>query len=341
MSNFISLYSGAGGMDLGFVRAGFVPTWANEIDPLAAKTYDEFFDGHSATCGDLLGQLWQLDGVSADLVIGGPPCQGFSVAGRMDPSDPRSLHVRHFLQVVEKVRPRAFVMENVKALAVNDRWEETRNWLRARADELGYDTRLYLLNASHFDVPQARERMFLVGLATGLRHVAPPPVTVQSPPTVRSILATLPAVGSAGNVGICPAKVSLARRPVLRRSPYAGLLLNGQGRVLDLDAPALTLPATMGGNRTPVIDQRALDTGQPNWILGYHQHLMNGGAPMSTAPAFLRRLTVEEAAALQTFPNNSIWHGSQSAVFRQIGNAVPPNLAYHVAVAIRTSLDNA
>ncbi|MDA8210195.1 MAG: DNA (cytosine-5-)-methyltransferase [Actinomycetota bacterium] len=344
---FISLYSGAGGMDLGFARAGFVPRWANDIDPFAVKTYNSAFSGdglgdtslaHQSTCGDILGQLWQLDGVEADLVIGGPPCQGFSVAGKMDPEDPRSMHVRHFMDVVEKVRPRAFVMENVKSLAVNPRWSGTRAVLIERAEQLGYSTRMHVLNSSHFDVPQTRERMFLVGLLTGMAHADPSPVTAHNPPTVRQLLASLPPLGEPGNAGGCPARITLAKRPVLRRSPYAGLLFNGKGRVLNLDAPAPTLPATMGGNRTPIIDQRALEDGKPDWILEYHDHLMRGGKPLASAPPFLRRLTVEEAAAIQTFPPTMVWHGAQTAIFRQIGNAVPPNLAYHVALAVKASL---
>ncbi len=346
---FVSVYSGCGGMDLGFARAGFTPLWANDIDPLAIKTYNSAFSGqgpasvgisHQAACGDLLSEIWQLDGIHADLVIGGPPCQGFSVAGKMDPDDPRSLHVRHFLDIVEKVRPRAFVMENVKALAQNRRWAEVRGLLFDRAEVLGFETRMYVLNSSHFDVPQTRERMFLIGLAHGLNHVEPVPVSAERPPTVRSLLAKLPSFGQPGNLGACPARVTLAKYPVLRRSPYAGLLFNGKGRALNLDVPAPTLPATMGGNSTPIIDQHALETGNPDWILQYHNHLMSGGAPLNTAPQFLRRLTVEEAAAIQTFPPNMVWHGAQTAVFRQIGNAVPPNLAYHVALALKASLDS-
>jgi DNA (cytosine-5)-methyltransferase 1 len=94
----------------------------------------------------------------------------------------------------------------------------------------------------------------------------------------------------------------------------------------------------MGGNRTPIIDQKHLEGGGQSWIEIYHTHLWKGGKPASTAPPFLRRLTVEEAAALQTFPRGMHWAGTQSAQFRQIGNAVPPSLSYHVAVALRDSL---
>ena len=124
---FVSLYSGAGGLDLGFMAAGFVPMFANDINPRAMDTHRAVTGmlGYSpvAVTGDLNEHLRDLpDPGSAAIVIGGPPCQGFSVAGHMDPADPRSRCVHDFLDVVDRLRPRAFVMENVKALAVNSRW---------------------------------------------------------------------------------------------------------------------------------------------------------------------------------------------------------------------------
>jgi DNA (cytosine-5)-methyltransferase 1 len=333
---FLSLYSGAGGLDLGFSRAGFEPVWANDIDPVAAETYRRNL-GHECTSGDV--KKLEVPGAgAADLVIGGPPCQGFSVAGHMDPDDPRSQHVRYFLAVVHHAQPRVFVMENVKALAVNRRWTPLLASLRDDAEALGYTTTLLLLNASHFGVPQARERMFLVGVREG-GAVLPEPDTADSPPTVGETLRSLPAYGTPGNDKLCTAAITPAVRPVLRRSPYAGMLFNGKGRCLNLDAPAGTLPASMGGNRTPVIDQEQLENGGSCWIESYHADLWAGGDPIDAIPSRLRRLTVQEAAALQTFPSDWEFEGTQSAQFRQIGNAVPPELARHVALAVRRALD--
>lgn len=273
----------------------------------------------------------------ADLVIGGPPCQGFSVAGRMDPNDPRSRHVFDFLGLVAKVKPRAFVMENVAALARNKRWSDIISNLKALAT-LEYKVELVVLNASHWGVPQARERMFLVGVPLdGPDFQLGEPPTVDSPPTVRSTFSLLPRVGEVGNDSLCTAIITLAKSPVLRRSPYAGMLFNGQGRVMGLDRPAPTLPATMGGNRTPIVDDGELYDNEQSWIVGYHHKLfVDGESSLSKLPreARLRRITVEEAAALQTFPKDVAWQGAQSARFRQIGNAVPPKLAYHVASAV-------
>ena len=147
-------------------------------------------------------------------------------------------------------------------------------------------------------------------------------------------------MGKPGNDSLCTAKVTPAKKPVLRRSPFAGMLFNGQGRPLDLERPALTLPASMGGNRTPIVDQHQLERRGESWVIDYHEHLWNGGDPVARVPDHLRRLTVEEAAAIQTFPRGMHHGGRQSAQYRQIGNAVPPKLAEQVAKAIVRSLSN-
>lgn len=339
----VSLFSGAGGLDIGFAAAGFRPVWANDIDPVAVATYNRLFDGHGRTGGIRHGGELRRDVPgkgAADLVIGGPPCQGFSVAGKMNPDDPRSRHVWDFLDVVERVEPRAWCMENVKALARNRRWTTLLDGLIDRGEQIGdgYRVTLLVLNSSHYGVPQARERMFLIGMANGA-EVVPQPTTEHAPPSVGDVLALLPPYGEPGNDTACPAKVTAARKPVLRLSPYAGMLFNGQGRPLNLDVPAPTLPASMGGNRTPIIDQEQLDGAGEPWVVEYHRRLWTERKPpLRRVPVRLRRLTVEEAAAIQTFPPEVEWEGTLGQKFRQIGNAVPPGLAYHVALAIRRAL---
>ena len=335
----VSVYSGCGGLDIGFRWAGFEPIWANDIDRVALETYQSVLPGHPAVAGDISTLADRPSVGDADVVIGGPPCQGFSVAGRMDPTDPRSRHVWTFLDVVEEVRPRAFVMENVKALAMNRRWTGLLDGLMTRAEDLGFEPRLYVLNAADFGVPQARERMFLVGIRPGEgTHVVPEAHTAMCQPTLRTALRSLPPYGQTGNDTICAAKITIAKAPVLRRSPWAGMLFNGAGRPMNLDRPAPTLPASMGGNKTPIIDQAQLDTGAEPWVVNYHAHLWRGGTPRKRVPGRLRRITVEEAAAIQTFPARMRWAGPQSARYRQIGNAVPPELAYQVALALRNAL---
>lgn len=332
----ISLYSGAGGLDLGFINAGYEVVWANDADPFAVQTYNANVGEH-AVCGDVLEVL--TPAISTDVVIGGPPCQGFSVIGRMRSDDPRSRHVFHFLKVVEQLRPRAFVMENVKSLGANPRWEPLRAQLRDRAAGLGYTTGLMVLNAAHYGVPQARERMFFVGVADGPAPAAPATTTRDAPPTVREALALLPRFGERGNDTMTGARVVPTREPVMRPTAHQGsLLFNGSGRPLHLDRPAKTLPASMGGNATPIIDQDELDCGAEPWVVEYHRHLANGGEPLDVAPERLRRLTVEECGVLQSFPVGFKFQGPRVAQYRQVGNAVPPRLAYAVAAALLPAL---
>ena len=343
LGTFVSVYAGAGGMDLGFALAGFAPVWANDFDANAMATHQRVFERLADERPHLASRTWSevtgsiLDLPPHDLVIGGPPCQGFSVAGKMDPTDHRSEHVFHFFEVVEHIAPTAFVMENVKALYENRRWAPIRTALLERAHQLGYETRLMCLDASHFGVPQARERMFLIGIR-GKTPLEPTPTTLECRPTVRQALIQLPGIGELGNHNLCTAKITPARSPVMRKSPFAGMLFNGAGRPLDLDAPSLTLAASMGGNKTPIIDQESLQSGSTPWVVGYHKRLVNGGKPVKMIPKRLRRLSVQEAAALQSFPTGMEWAGTQSSQYRQIGNAVPPRLALAVADAVKATL---
>lgn len=345
----VSVFSGAGGLDLGFTQAGFASIYATDIDVDSMATYaawkteevskrPELYEGgHTIEVADIK-DLKALP-AKADVVIGGPPCQGFSVAGRMDPSDPRSQRVWDFFRVVDKVQPRAFVMENVPALAENTRWTNIKVGMMAAAHSMGYATSLHILDASHYGVPQARRRMFFIGIKADEAVAAPKPTTEKMPPPAWLALDSLPPWGTPGNDTVCSAKVVPAKNPVLRKSPYAGMLFNGQGRPMDIHKPSLTIPATMGGNRTPIIDQHQLVAGGNNWAEEYHADLMTGTPPLSdSVPSRMRRITVEEAAALQSFPQGMHWAGEQTSQYHQIGNAVPPKLAFHVAMKLRLAL---
>jgi DNA (cytosine-5)-methyltransferase 1 len=257
----------------------------------------------------------------------------------MDPDDPRSALTWEFVRLVGRLRPGAFVMENVKALAVLKRWQAVRSRLLADLAELGYEVQVHLLDARSYGVPQGRQRVFFVGTDAGLPPVRSVPPTVGRPPTSGEVLRRLPPPGVAPNLGVCGAKVVPARRPELRRSPFAGMLFNGQGRPIDLRSAVNTLPASMGGNRTPIVDEGELREGLPSWIIEYHAHLQGGGAPLAKAPDRLRRITVTEAALLQAFPPEFRFEGKQNSQYTQIGNAVPPALAEAVAARVLQALN--
>lgn len=336
----ISLFTGAGGMDVGFQAAGFEVVWANEIMPHAAKTYELNHADGIMRCGDLLGFMDDLPPPgSVDCVFGGPPCQGFSVAGKMDHEDERSQLVYRFMDVVERTAPGVFVMENVKALATLSKFVHVRNALVRKAQELGYDANFHILNSKDYGVPQSRERMFFIGFKEnlGIKFGSSRfEKYMQEPKPLRRILLELGPAGTPGNPKTCNAKITIAATPVMRRSPYAGMMFNGLGRPVKLDGVSCTLPASMGGNKTPIIDEGFLFHGKENWIENYHARLWRGEPPlgMDDAPDDLRRMTLREAALIQTFPDDYQFAGPISSQYTQIGNAVPCGLAEAVACAV-------
>jgi len=342
----ISLYSGAGGFDIGFRRAGFEVVWANDYNKNACESYAKNIGDH-IRCGDInqyLDEIAEIEDV--DLVVGGPPCQGFSVAGKMDPNDPRSKHVWTFTDVVEMLEPKAFVMENVKALGKLTKWAPLRKALLERFRDLGYSTNYIVLNATEFDVPQSRERVFFIGFK-GNSMIIPDLEKMLEPykkqaKTVRETFSILDRAGTGNNKSLCKAKITITAKPVLRKSPYAGMLFNGLGRPVRIDGYCATLPASMGGNKTPIIDNEELYQGKEAWVKEYHSKLRAGepALPYQEAPKRLRRLTVEEAALIQTFPPDYEFCGSQSSRFTQIGNAVPCNLAYNIGRLMMDCLTN-
>ncbi len=341
----LSLFSGAGGLDIGVKRNGFEIIWANDIDRDSCETYRINIGDH-IYCGDIneIKNTLFRENETLDLIFGGPPCQGFSVAGKMNPDDPRSQHIWTFVEIVKKCQPRAFLMENVKALAEIKRWEPIRNELIIAFRNAGYMVNFVILNSSDFNVPQSRERVFFIGF-NGNSNIIPDLGRMIEPykrksPTVREALSILDKAGTGNNRNTCNAKITIAPNPIMRKSPYAGMLFNGLGRPVKIDGFCSTLPATMGGNKTPIIDEEALYNRQENWIESYHKSIIEGTDPFryQDAPKRLRRLTLQEAAILQSFPIEYKFSGSQSSIFKQIGNAVPCNLGYAVANMLKDCL---
>ena len=340
----ISLFSGAGGMDIGFERAGTSVLWANEFNADAVETYranhPHAYVEH-ADIRDVKDDLLVYRDPDIRLVFGGPPCQGFSVAGKMNPDDERSTMIWEFFDVIEMVSPKFFVIENVKALGELARWQQVRGKIFNRAQGLGYYCFARILNAADFGVPQKRERVFFIGVKRGTSEIEAEfdcIIDKKRKPriTLRECLLNVGIAGTTENPLSCTAKISLATKPVVRKSPYAGMLFNGMGRPLDFEGQSNTLPASMGGNKTPIVDERLLhDPTAENWVVEYHKRLLLTPAESKVdVPSFLRRLTIKEAAAIQTFPTNYIFCGGKSSIYRQIGNAVPCSLAQSVAETI-------
>jgi DNA (cytosine-5)-methyltransferase 1 len=260
------------------------------------------------------------------LVAGGPPCQPFSIGGkRLAADDPRN-GIPQFLRALAELRPRAFVLENVAGMAASAR----RSYLLAvvdRMEDLGYATTWRVLEAADYGVPQKRRRLFIVGTATGGRFSFPTPTHGAGARRPYCVSGTVIATGAPPgrpNTAI----VTYALRPSLRPSAYHGHLYNGGGRPIELGRPAPTMLASMGGNKTPWVDTADI-------VPEYHAHLLAGGPPRSGLVPGARRISVEEAALLQSFPAGTTFAGRRSSQYRQVGNAVPPLLAEQVGLALR------
>ncbi|WCG23460.1 DNA cytosine methyltransferase [Vagococcus lutrae] len=339
----ISLFTGAGGMDVGFLQAGIEIIMANDIMLEAAKTYEANHPKGIMINDDINNIMDKLDDfVDVDFVFGGPPCQGFSVAGKMDPDDERSKLIFTFLDVVKRVKPKAFVMENVKALGTLERWSDVRKKFNSIAESLGYLCVPFILNATHYGVPQKRERVFFIGI----KDTQDPffeyhmknflEEEKKSALNIRDTLKSIGPAGTEANPITSTAKITFAARPIMRKSPYAGMYFNGSGRPINVDEYSNTLPASMGGNKTPFVDEEYLyGDAKEDWVVEYHRKLKNGEIEpiYKEAPSRLRRITTQEAARIQTFPDDYKFFGSNGKVYEQIGNAVPCKLAEAVAKA--------
>lgn len=340
----ISLFSGAGGMDVGFENAGIEIVLANEIVKDAAETY-KYNHPNSLMVNDdinnILDFLTEYNDI--DIIFGGPPCQGFSVAGKMNPDDDRSKLIFTFLDVVERVRPKMFVMENVKALGFLEKWEDVRKKYLNRAWKMGYTCHPFILNATEYGVSQKRERVFFIGVRDcddlffeyHMRNILE--TKKNQAPNIRTLLYSLGRAGTSKNPRTCTAKITFATNPIMRKSPFAGMYFNGQGRPINIDGYANTLPASMGGNKTPFIDEEYLyGDADEDWVINYHNGLMKKTIipEFKEAPKRLRRITIKEAARIQTFPDDYVFVGNKGAVYAQIGNAVPCKLAEAVAKSV-------
>jgi DNA (cytosine-5)-methyltransferase 1 len=343
----VDLFAGAGGLSLGFAREHFEVVAAVEHDAGSAATYRA---SHGAAGVKLHEQdICEVDfrqyRGQLDAVIGGPPCQPWSLGGlRRGQADPRD-GIPQFARALHEASPRAFVLENVAGLAKG----ETRltfelivhvlagelplaELLGNQVDEgarLDYDITWRVLQAADYGVPQNRQRLFIAGAREGVRFSWPAPT--HGPGRRRPYVPAGSVIGAEGKGEPNPSIVTYASNPSLRPDPYHGQVYNGGGRPIDLAKPAPTMLASMGGNKTPWVDTEAV-------VHQYHAQLMGGGQPRAGRVPGARRITVAEAAALQTFPSEAHFAGSRSSQYRQVGNAVPPLLAQAVARQLARAL---
>ena len=302
----VSLFCGAGGLDLGFHNAGFRTVWANDFNADACATFSSWSSAQ-VVCGDIS----KIDSDSipdSDIILGGFPCQGFSLSGPRRIDDSRNVLYKEYVRILKSKMPLAFVGENVKGLlTMGD--GKIAEAIFAAFHECGYDVRCRLLNAADYGVPQDRERVIIVGLREDLRCGAfdfPAPDGKRV--SLRDAIGNMP---RAEDSDVCDA-------------PFSPRYMS-RNRKRGWDDVSFTIPAMAKQVTLHPSSPDMVKLGKDNWTFGKR------GAT--------RRLSWREAAAIQTFPAGLEFSGDITSKYKQIGNAVPVRLAEKIGRSLLSALN--
>lgn len=339
----VDLFCGAGGLSYAFHRSGFRIAAAVEMNKNAAASYrTSFVDRHSPTTRLLQHDIrnrevvealnaLRSDGVTIDIVVGGPPCQDFSPARlKLRRNGARATLVEQYFAILELLRPRAFLFENVPGLLTAG---DGRYWrtVRKHAAALGYEIYAEVLHAEAFGVPQRRHRLFVVGLQRELGPFVFPRGTGQPAPTVGDTIRQL--------TPLCACRGS-RRDPMHRARNHSHEIVEylkhiKQGGAWRQAKDKRVLPAHLRHNGHYDVYGRMTYDGIAPTITG---GCTNPSKGRFIHPTQHRGLTVREAALLQTFPADWMFVGGIEAASQQVGNAVPVRLGEALAKALRECL---
>lgn len=376
----VDLFAGAGGLSLGFEAAGFDIAAAVEIDPIHAATHEFNFPYSKMICRDIrdvtgkaIREEAGIGNWMIDVVIGGPPCQGFSLIGHRVLEDPRNSLVFHFLRLVRELGPKYFLMENVQGMVAGDHTELFDALVR-RFQAAGYTVDSRILNAAYFGVPQNRARVFILGAKKGLRvpdfagfrtalrdvdgSLKRNPLDRPLPlcPSVEDAIWDLPDIDEWDSLLTC----DKLETPLPPASRYASILRGDLRDPEDFShrrtRPEKVLAGCLRAEHTALSRRRfaATPPGKMEPVSRFYKlpwkgvsnTLRSGTAtdrgaftsPRPIHPLYPRCISVREAARLHSFPDWFWFHQTKWHGFRQIGNSVPPLLARAVASRIILAL---
>ena len=343
-NKIIDLFCGCGGLSKGFEMAGFDVKIAIDMWEDAVKTYNHNHKNPVAVCEDIhnwsdefLKELAAEDDIVG--VVGGPPCQGYSTVGTRDVNDPRNHLYLEYCRIVEKVNPDFFVLENVKGLTTLAEGA-FRDDIIKRFGELGYDVQFEIKNAANYGVPQNRLRVFFVGIK-GKKFVFPKESDEIC--TCADALSDLPRLSHADGLQKVHEYISSTQ------NEFQALMRKNSTRILNHQI-------TEHSEQTVSIISKIPDGGSIKdlprefWeVRKYNKAFerMSSQRPSNTVDTGHRNYfhfeenripTVRENARLQSFPDDFEILGSKTSQYKQVGNAVPPLLAYAIAKAIREQL---
>ena len=351
-------------MSLGVERAGFDIALAVDYDGHHVATHERNFPYGKSVCGsvaDLDGSsLKKLADVKGeiDLVFGGPPCQGFSNMGLRDTHDPRNSLVFHFARIVNQIQPKAFIMENVTGLNMGDTASIFSAFLEEIQVSFNVTQPVRVLNAVDFGVPQARKRLFVIGIRKDVGKAAVYPDVSSTTPSVMEAIEDLPLVDGDARLlkeDICPFKVEptaenyyakrargLSRYPqdYSRKRTWKKEQVSGCQRTRHALSSVELYQATEPGSVVPGHKLPRLDPDGvcPTLRAGATSERGSHTAPRPIHPVFPRVITAREAARLHGYPDWFSFYPSKIHACRQIGNSVCPPVAHAVALRVMEAI---
>lgn len=332
MFRSIELFAGAGGLALGLERAGFDTIGLIEIDADAAdslkKNRPEWRvineDIAQISCLDL-EEYFSIKKGELDLLSGGAPCQSFSYAGkRLGLEDTRGTLFYHYALFLKKLQPKMFLFENVRGLLTHDNGKTYKTILDIFSKE-GYVIENSVLNAWDYGVPQKRERLITVGIRTDLsdkiKFEFPEPHTYK--PVLRDVLTDCPQS--------CGVRYSKRKEEIFSLVPPGGYWRDIPEKIA---REYMKSCWDMGGGRTGILRRMSLDEPSLTVLTSPSQKQTDRCHPIEPRP-----FTVRENARCQSFPDDWEFCGSVGQQYKQVGNAVPVNLAFEIANSIRKGLE--
>lgn len=340
--NFIDIFAGAGGLSCGLELAGLNCLLGIDYDKYAMQTFAKNHKNAQSYCGDIRELkkkdiLEKLDGNPVHLVVGGPPCQGFSTVGLGNPEDMRNTLFLEFCRVVRITKPYFVIVENVTGLLAKKN-EDTLQNIFKKFKTLGYDMDVQVMSSQNYGVPEKRRRTILIGTRLNVEVEFPKIThdtiiakTFRPPMTVGDALSNLETKSGKvlnHDLDTSHLKSKLELKRIARIPEGKGIRYEIDEKMYFTKSLKLGIDwVNLRENRFRQTKYQRLDRNKPSPTIMTHRHSYYH-------PVENRYLTQREAAALQSFPNDFEFMGPLSAQWRQIGNAVPPLMAKAIGKSI-------
>ena len=349
----LDLFSGCGGLSCGLDQVDGIETLvALDFEPKAIYTFEKNFPKAKCICGNICDEEIKqlvvecaLDN-NVNMIVGGPPCQGFSMKGKkLGLDDPRNFLFLEYVDIVKRIQPEIFVIENVKALVATEN-HYFINQIYEKFQEIGYGLNHAILNAYNFGVPQTRERTIIIGVRNG--RIECMPLSYDIPKTtVRDAISDLSYLNSGEGEDVSNyINAPMSDYQKLLRgtstelhnhiaSNHAKVALD-KLKMIPPEGDKSSLPENLHGKQKFQTTWGRLIWDKPSPTIDTRFDTPSNGR--NSHPYLNRAITPREAARIQSFPDNFVFYGNKCAICKQIGNAVPPLLAKAIGEHIINNL---